>query len=289
MKALRQLVQDQAAAVAADDVVLLTDSAGPRLHEITGTNWRGLWTLTNKEVRRFLKIWMQTVISPLVMTLLFYAVFAVATNGGPRMIEGVPFARFIIPGLIMMAMAQAAFMNGSASLILSKVQGNIVDLLMAPLSPFELTLGYVLSGLVRGLVVGAVSYGAMALLTPLPFFNVWYALYYAVMGSLMLSLIGVITGVWGRDFDHMGTIQNFIIMPATFLSGTFFSAASLPKAWAWTCTLNPFFYMIDGFRYGFTGHADSGIWGGMAILLFINLALFDIAYWMFARGTNLKT
>jgi len=289
MKALRQFVQEQSEKTPLGEEILLTESAGPRLCPVHGFNWRGTTTLTVKEIKRFMKIWLQTIVSPLVMTLLFYAVFAVANAGGPAHIGGVPFLRFLVPGLIMLSMAQAAFMNGSASLILSKVQGNIVDLLMAPLSAFELTLGYVLSGLARGLVVGIVSYGAVALLTPMPIYDGWAVAFYAVMGSLMLSLMGTITGIWGRDFDHMGAIQNFIIMPATFLSGTFFSAASLPPAWSWVCTINPFFYMIDGFRYGFTGHADGGLLGGMALLFFINLALFDIAYWMIARGTHLKT
>lgn len=284
MKAIRHMVREQDEE---QDVLLLAQPLAPEVRYIGAVNWCGLWTLTAKEVQRFMRIAGQTLLSPLVMTLLFYAVFAMGMQGNQK-IASVPFLHFIIPGLIMMAMAQSAFMNTSNSLILSKVQGNIVDVLMPPLSPMELTLGYALSGLVRGLLVGVLTFSALVLLTPIPIHHVYAILYYAIMGSMMLSLIGVITGIWGDKFDHMGTVQNFLIMPATFLSGTFFSVSSLPEKWHFVCFLNPFFYMIDGFRYGFTDHADGQILGGMAILLFVNMVLFNIAYWMFARGTHLK-
>lgn len=287
MKDIRQKIMEQANAPVAD-AVLLDASAAPQIREIGVFNGRGLWTLTAKEIRRFLKIWIQTILSPLIMTVLFYAVFAVAPHGA-RTISGMPFLTFLIPGLVMMSMAQAAFINGSASLILSKLQGNIVDLLMAPLSPMELTIGYAVAGVARGLIVGGVSLATMAFLSPLHVPEPGAVLYFAFMGTLMLSLIGLITGIWGQDFDHMGAVLNFIVMPATFLSGTFFSISNLPPEWSWACTFNPFFYMIDGFRYGFTGRSESGILGGMAILLFMNMALFNAAYWMFARSARLRT
>ncbi len=285
MKAIRRMMQEPAQE---EDIVLLTQPIAPEVRTFGAVNWLGLWTLTAKEIHRFLKIAGQTILSPLVMTLLFYAVFAIGIQGNHQ-IASVPFLHFIVPGLVMMAMAQSAFMNTASSLIISKLQGNIVDVLMPPLSPMELTLGFALSGLVRGLLVGAITYGTLYLLTPLPIHNIPVTLYFAVMGSLMLSLIGVITGVWGNKFDHMGSIQNIIIMPATFLSGTFFSVSSLPDQWHFVCMLNPFFYMIDGFRYGFIGMSDGPLWGGMAILLFLNMVLLNTAYWMFARGTRLKT
>lgn len=270
-----------------EDVLLLAQPLAPEVRHIGAVNWRGMWTLTAKEIHRFIKIAGQTLLSPLVMTLLFYAVFAMGMNSGHK-IASVPFLHFIIPGLIMMSMAQSAFMNTASSLILSKLQGNIVDILMPPLSPMELTIGYTVSGVVRGLLVGAMTFGVLFFLTEIPFHAASVIAYFAVMGSMMLSLIGLITGIWGEKFDHMGSIQNFIIMPATFLSGTFFSVASLPEKWHFVCFMNPFFYMIDGFRYGFIGVSDGPILGGMAILLFVNVALFNIAYWMFARGTFLK-
>lgn len=287
MKSIRRLVQEQRREE--EGVLLLSESASPRVRSFSGFNGRGLWTLTMKEISRFAKIPLQTLFSPLVMTLLFYAVFALGMSGGHRMVGPVPFLSFLIPGLVMMSMAQNAFINTSSSLILSKIQGNIVDVLMPPLSPFELALGYAIGGLVRGLAVGALSIGAVALIAPVQIADIRIVLIFAVMGSLMLSLIGLITGIWGDKFDHLAAIQNFIIMPATFLSGTFFSVTSLPAKWAFLCHLNPFYYMIDGFRAGFTGYPDSDLLGGMGILLCINIALFNVAYWMFARGTGLKS
>src|SRR5262249_13854241 len=140
--------------------------------------------------------------------------------------------------------------------IISKVQGNIVDILMPPLSAIELTAGFVLGGIVRGLVVGLVSIGALAGFAPLPITNFGFIAYHTVMGSMMLALLGLIGGIWSDKFDHLAAVQNFIVMPATFLSGTFYTAAQLPPAWQFLCHLNPFFYMIDGFRYGFIGVSD---------------------------------
>jgi len=271
-----------------EDVLLLTQPVVSSVRVFGLVNWRGLWTLTVKENLRFLKIFPQTVLSPLVMTLLFYAVFVMGV-GGAHKIGSVSFINFVIPGLVMMSVAQSAFINTASSLILSKLQNNLVDVLMPPLSPFELTLGYSIAGLVRGVLVGAVSLGVLALLTPLPLYSVPVILYFAVMGALMLSLMGLITGIWGDKFDHLGGIQSFIIMPATFLSGTFFTITSLPEKWQFACLVNPFFYMIDGFRGGFTGVFDGPLWGGIAYLFLINLFLFNVAYWMFARGTGLKT
>ncbi|MDD2326125.1 MAG: ABC transporter permease, partial [Alphaproteobacteria bacterium] len=221
-------------------------------------------------------------------TLLFYAVFSMGMGSQQAKIGHTPFLSFVIPGLIVMSMAQSAFMNTAASLILSKIQENIVDVLMSPLGPTELTIGYAIGGVVRGLLVGALSYGVLTLLTPLPLLHPLIALFFAVMGTLMLSLIGLLTGIWGDKFDHLGSVMNFIIMPATFLSGTFFSLDSLPESWHFVCTMNPFFYLIDGFRYSFTGTADSFLWGGMAMLVIVNIVLFTLSYWLFAHGTFLK-
>lgn len=258
------------------------------VREFGACNWRGLWALTFKEIYRFIKIWEQTIISPLVMTLLFYAVFAVGI-GNDRLIGNIPFLAFVIPGLVMMAMAQSAFSNGAISLVLSKLQGNIVDILMPPLSPMEVTFAYVVAGLVRGIVVGVISVSALAIFTPLHFVSLPHLIYFGVMGSLMLSSIGVITGICGARFDHIGAIQNFIVMPATFLSGTFFTVSQLPEKWQVICFLNPFYYMIDGFRYGFLGLSDSSIISGMALLFCVNLVLLHVVYWLFAKGSCLRT
>ncbi|MCL2469721.1 MAG: ABC transporter permease [Alphaproteobacteria bacterium] len=270
-------------------MVNLALRAQPRVpvRRFGAVNWRGLWTLTSKEIRRFLKIPIQTIVSPLVMTMLFYAVFALGMRDVPH-VGAVPFLIFVMPGLIMMNMAQSAFMNSSSSLTLSKLQDNIVDVLMAPLSPFELTLGFAIGGLVRGLMVGLVSYLALLFVGSLQVEYIFFALYFAVMGSLMLSLMGVITGIWADKFDQVGGILNFIIMPATFLSGTFFSVTSVPEGWRALCYGNPFFYMIDGFRYGFTGVPDHPVVVSMAVMMIMNLALFAITYLLFDSGIFLK-
>lgn len=272
------------------DVLILTRSLKPTVRLFGALNGRGLWTLLCRETHRFTKIWLQTIVSPLVMTLLFYAVFSVGMGPvAPAKVGGVPFMQFLLPGLVMMSMAQSAFMDTSASLILSKIQRNIVDTLMAPLSPLELTLGYSLSGVLRGLVVGSCALLVLWPFQPLIAQQPLFVLYFSVMGCLMLSLVGLITGILSDKFDHLSAIQNFVIMPGTFLSGAFFSAQSLPQKWQFLCYSNPFFYMIDGFRYGFTGHADGSLLGGMASLLIVNLALFNVAYWLFASGTRLKS
>ena len=245
--------------------------------------------LTTREISRFAKVHVQTLTAPVVTTLLYYAIFAVALGGAGRMIGSVPYLEFLAPGLIMMSMAQNAFANTSSSLVISKVQGNIVDVLMPPLSAMEIVLGYALGGLARGLVVGGASVAVLALFVALPFAHPFYAIYHAVMGSLMLALLGIVGGIWAEKFDQMAAVQNFIVMPATFLSGTFYSATQLPQVWQVVCHLNPFFYMIDGFRYGFTGGADGNLDVGVMALLGVNLFLFVVAYAMVARGYKLKS
>ena len=261
----------------------------PRPRDLGLVNWRGLGMLTTREISRFAKVHVQTLTAPVVTTLLYYAIFAVALGGAGRMIGSVPYLEFLAPGLIMMSMAQNAFANTSSSLVISKVQGNIVDVLMPPLSAMEIVLGYALGGLARGLVVGGASVAVLALFVALPFAHPFYAIYHAVMGSLMLALLGIVGGIWAEKFDQMAAVQNFIVMPATFLSGTFYSATQLPQVWQVVCHLNPFFYMIDGFRYGFTGGADGNLDVGVMALLGVNLFLFVVAYAMVARGYKLKS
>ncbi len=266
----------------------MSDIQPPSPRKLGPVNWLGLWVLTGKETRRFYKVYSQTIIAPVMTTLLFYAVFALALGGASRMVGPVPYLSFLAPGLIMMSLAQNAFANTSSSLVISKVQGNIVDVLMPPLSPMELTLGYTLGGMARGLSVGAVSILALAAVTRLPVSHPGHVLYFAVMGAMMLSLLGVVGGLWSEKFDHMAAFQNFVIMPATFLSGTFYSASHLPEFWRFLCHINPFFYMIDGFRYGFVDMADGSVTAGVMVLAVCNAALFVAAYRMIAVGYKLK-
>ena len=273
----------------------MTESSSPILlpppqpRQIGAVNWLGLWVLTSKEVRRFLKVYAQTVIAPVITTCLFYLIFALALGGAQRMIGSVGYMAFLAPGLIMMSMAQNAFANTSSSLVISKVQGNIVDVLMPPLSPMELTIAYTFGGVARGLVVGLVSVAALAVFAPTPLLHPFYIVYYGVMGSMLLALMGLIGGIWSEKFDQLAAVQNFIVMPATFLSGTFYTADRLPEAWRFLCHLNPFFYMIDGFRYGFIGVSDGTLGVGLALLFFSNAALATLAYGLIATGYKLKS
>jgi ABC-2 type transport system permease protein len=263
-------------------------SSPPRLRRFGAVNWLGLWTLYTREVRRFLKVSMQTVGAPVVTTLLFLAIFLLALGGQQRRVAGIPYVEFLAPGLIMMAMAQNAFANTSSSLMIAKVQGNIVDVLMPPLSPFELTWGFALGGVTRGLVVGLVVAAAMALATPLHLPHPAFAVFHAVAASLFLSVLGMLGGIWADKFDHIAAVTNFVVTPLSFLSGTFYSVERLPGSWHLLAHANPFFYMIDGFRYGFIGHADGSLAAGIAMMIGINTFLLLLCHRMVARGYKLK-
>jgi ABC-2 type transport system permease protein len=260
----------------------------PSVRRFGAVNWQGLWTLYVREVHRFLKVSMQTVFAPVVTTLIFLMIFLLAMSGQGREIGGVPFLQFLAPGLVMMAMTQNAFANTTSSIMIAKMQGNIIDLLMPPLTAMELTIGLALGGLTRGLMVGVVVTAAMAIFVPIHFPSLAAALFFASAASLLLSVLGIIGGVWADKFDHLAAVTNFIVTPLAFLSGTFYSIEQLPPLWHNIALCNPFFYMIDGFRYGFTGHAEAPILVGIAVLIAINAALIGLSYLMIARGYKLK-
>jgi ABC-2 type transport system permease protein len=263
-------------------------SASPSPRAFGAVNWLGLWTLYAKEVRRFVKVATQTILAPLVTTLLYLAIFVLAIGDAVHRIGDIPFEAFLAPGLIMMAVVQNAFANTSSSILISKVQGNIVDTLMPPLSPGELTCGFALGGVTRGLAVGVVMWLVMIVFVPAGIHDLFFVLFHIVAASLMLSLLGIISGVWSEKFDHLAATTNFVITPFAFLSGTFYSIKNLPAFWYGVAHLNPFFYMIDGFRYGLTGHADGSLIAGLAVLTTVNALLWALAYWMFASGYRLK-
>jgi ABC-2 type transport system permease protein len=265
---------------------ITTVAIAPRL--LGSINWLGLWTLTGKEIRRFLKVYLQTVVAPVATTLMFLAIFSLSMGRAVAQVHDVPFARFLAPGLIMMAMVQNAFANTSSSLIIAKVQGNIVDVLMPPLSPAELTIAFALGGVARGVVVGIAVGLSVLPFAPVSIVDLGAVLYYGVSASLMLSLLGIMGAVWADKFDHMAAVTNFIVLPLSFLSGTFYSVDRLPDAIRAITFVNPFFYMIDGFRYGFIGRSDGSILVGALVLGLVNLALLLAAYAMFRRGYKLK-
>ena len=251
-------------------------------------NLIGLWTLYKKEVWRFWKVMTQTIMAPVISTLVFLAIFALAMHRADTRIGDLPFLEFLAPGLIMMAIVQNAFANTSSSLMIAKIQGNIVDYLMPPLGPGELLFGIIMAGITRGVVVGVAVYGCM-----LPFVALWplhlgAIAYYTLAASLMLSLMGFLGGLWAEKFDQLAAVTNFGITPLSFLSGTFYSVEVLPEALRWLAHVNPFFYMIDGIRYGFTGHADGSLIVGGLVLAMVNLALWLWAYRLMQRGYRLK-
>jgi len=255
---------------------------------LDGPNWIGLWTLYLREVRRFSKVYSQTLLAPMVTTLLFLAVFSLAFGGAARHVGGIPYITFLGPGLIMMAVAQNAFANTSSSLTIAKIQGNIVDTLMPPFTPLELVTGLALGGATRGIVVGAFVALSMSFFVDLSIRHPFYIIYYGFMASLMLSLLGVLGGIWAEKFDHIAAVTNFIITPLSFLSGTFYSIDRLPDVARSMALANPFFYMIDGFRYGFTGYNDGPLLTGMVVLLSVNLVLGALSVRLFAKGYRLK-
>lgn len=261
---------------------------GDSMQQITTSNWIGLYTLYMREVRRFMKVYTQTIIGPVIITLLFLAVFTLALGRAVSEVNGVPFMEFLAPGLIMMAIVQNAFANTSSSVMISKIQGNIVDTLMPPLNAHELTFAIAMGGMTRGVVVGLAVAVVLAFFVPIGIHNFGIILFYAVAASLMLSLLGLIGGIWSEKFDHIAALTNFIITPLSFLSGTFYSIDRLPELAKSIVLVNPFFYMIDGFRYGFIGQSDASIYVGMAVVASMDVVLWIICWRMFDSGYKLK-
>ncbi len=256
--------------------------------QVGAVNWVGLWTLYAREVRRFLKVHQQTVWAPVVTTLLFYAVFALALGGAVRMIGTVPYLEFLAPGLIMMAMAQNAFANTSSSVVIAKVQGNIVDILMPPMAPLELVFGFVMGGVTRGLLVGLVTGLAIWAFVPIRIVHPEFVVFHALMASMLLSLLGLVGGIWSEKFDNIAAVTNFVVTPLSFLSGTFYSVETLPPVFWWIAHFDPFFYMIDGFRYGFIGRSDGTLGIGILVMLAVNGGLWWLAWRMLKTGYKLK-
>jgi len=264
-----------------------TPPGEPVLH---GVNWVGLKTLYIKEVRRFFKVQMQTVWAPAITTLLYLAIFTVALGRGGRTVMDVPFADFIAPGLIVMAMIQNAFANASFSLLVGKMQGNIVDYLMPPLSTGELIAGLVGAAVTRAFLVGFAVWLAMLLwpgVSVKAAHPIW-AFWFGLMGALMLSFMGLLTSLWADKFDHAAAVTNFVVTPLSLLSGTFYSVHQLAPAFQKVSHANPFFYVISGFRYGFLGVSDSPVLIGALVLFLLNIVLWATCYTLLKRGWKIK-
>jgi ABC-2 type transport system permease protein len=244
-----------------------------------------------KEVRRFFKVQLQTIWAPALTTLLFLVIFTVALGRSGRSVMGFRFADFIAPGLIVMGMIQNAFANSSFSLLVGKIQGNIVDYLMPPLSTGELIAGLIGASVTRAVLVGFAVWLAMLLY---PGVHVtprvgWAILWFGLFGSMMLGFLGLLTSIWAEKFDHAAAVSNFVVAPLSLLSGTFYSIESLAPAFQAVSHANPFFYIISGFRYGFLGVADSPVYLGALLILAINLALGALCYWLLRIGWKVKS
>src|SRR3569623_1783398 len=257
---------------------------------LSGINWEGLKTLYIKEVRRFFKVQMQTVWAPAVTTLLYLAIFTVALGRAGRHVMGVSFADFIAPGLIVMAMMQNAFANASFSLLVGKIQGNIVDYLMPPLSTGELIAGLVGAAVTRAFLVGFAVWLVMLFWPGVsvdvrrPELVLWVGL----MGSLLLAFLGLLTSIWADKFDHAAAVTNFVVTPLALLSGTFYSVRQLSPTFRAISHANPFFYIISGFRAGFLGASDSPLLVGAIALLIVNIVLWAVCNTLLRRGWKIK-
>ncbi len=221
-----------------------------------GFSWEGFLTLFRKELLRFYKVGFQTIAAPILTSLLYLLIFSHVLEDRVQVFRDVGYTAFLLPGLVMMSVLQNAFANSSSSLIQSKITGNIVFVLLTPLSHREMYAAYVLAAMVRGLVVGAGVFAVTAWFADLSFHAPLWIVAFAVLGSAILGTMGLVAGIWAEKFDQIAAFQNFIVMPATFLSGVFYSVKSLPGFWQALSHLNPFFYMVDGFRYGFFGASD---------------------------------
>ena len=252
-------------------------------------NWIGFWTLYKKEVLRFLNVVIQTVISPLVTSLLFLLVLSLAVGDQRGEVLGFPFISFLAPGLIAMQVIQQAFSHSSSSIMIGKIQGNIVDILYAPLTAAEITLATNFAACTRSLMIALVSIVVFQFIVDLEFYSFFYIFIYTFLGSFILSSIGIIIGLWAEKFDHMASATNFIIVPLSFLSGTFYSIERLPEVLRDISELNPFFYIIDGFRYGFLGTSDGSIKFGFFYLIILSFLTWFVAYILFKKGYKIKS
>ena len=248
----------------------------------------GFRTLFYKEMLRFWKVGFQTVAAPVMTALLYLLIFSHALRGRVEVFEGVSYTAFLIPGLVMMSVLQNAFANTSSSMIQSKITGNIVFVLLPPIRPLTMYAGYVLAAVARGLVVGLGVFVVTVGFFETSFENPLWAVTFAILGSAILGTLGLIGGIWADKFDEIAAFQNFLIMPLTFLSGVFYSVRSLPPFWQAASHLNPFFYMVDGFRYGCVGQSDVSPWASLAIVTVAWLVSAAVALQMLRSGYKLR-
>lgn len=261
----------------------------PEPRSYPGVNWAGFRTLYRREIMRFWKVGIQTLAAPVVTSLLYMMIFVVAAKGASPPVPGYDYGAFVAPGLIMMSILNNAFANSSSSLLQAKMNGLIGDFLTPPLSPIEHVAAFGLGAATRGVMVGVVTAAVVAPFAHLPVSHPWAILYFGLGAALILGLLGVMGGLWSEKFDNIAVVTNFIIMPLTFLSGTFYLVERLPEPFRTFSHFNPFFYLIDGFRYGFLGSAEGSVLAGAVMTAGLVVALASACLWMFDTGYKIKS
>ena len=252
-------------------------------------NWIGFKSLWFKECNRFMAVWQQTLLSPLVSSLLFLSVLSLALGNNRGDVLGYSFISFLAPGLIAMSILTQSFSHSVSSLMIGKIQGNIVDMLYAPLSALEVSMAIILAALTRSFLIAIISIGVFSLIVELPIDNILFILIFGFLSAFILGSLGFIAGLWAEKFDHTATVTNFIITPLSFLSGVFYSIDKLPNFFQTISHINPFFYMIDGFRYGFLGKSDGSIVVGLIYLSILSIIMWYVAFFLYKKGYKIKS
>jgi len=252
-------------------------------------NWIGFKSLWQKECNRFIVVWQQTLLSPLVSSLLFLSVLSLALGSNRGDVLGHSYIIFLAPGLIAMSVITQSFSHSVSSLMIGKIQGNIVDMLYAPLSAFEVTMAIILAAITRSLLIAVLSIFVFSFIVKMPIDSLFYIIIFGFLSSFILGSLGFIAGLWAEKFDHTATVTNFIITPLSFLSGVFYSIKKLPEFFQIISNVNPFFYMIDGFRYGFLGTSDGSIKIGLIYLIILSFIMWYMAFYLYKKGYKIKS
>ncbi len=252
-------------------------------------NFTGFLTLTERECRRFLRVWQQTIIPPVITSLLFILIFGYSLGSQISQIAGVSYLEFIIPGLLLMGVIMSAYMNTVSSLYISKFQGSVQEVLVAPLSYWEIISALTIAALLRAIMVGTSILAVSIVFTPISVHSVLVLAYFMLMVSLLFAFAGIATGLWASNFDQMNIFSTFIITPLTYLGGVFYSIAMLPSFWQNIAKFNPILYMVDGFRYGFLGFSDIPLWISMVLVFALALFFFVLCVQLFKKGYKLRT
>ena len=260
-----------------------------RVKKFGFVNWIGFKSLWFKECNRFMAVWQQTLLSPLVSSLLFLSVLSLALGNNRGDVLGYSFINFLAPGLIAMSILTQSFSHSVSSLMIGKIQGNIVDMLYAPLSALEVSMAIILAAITRSLLIAIISILIFSIIIEIHIYSIIYIFIFAFLGSFILGALGFIAGLWAEKFDHTATVTNFVITPLSFLSGVFYSIDRLPPFFLTISSFNPFFYVIDGFRYGFLGVSDGSIIFGIIYLTILTFITGFMAFYLYKKGYKIKS